>query len=312
MTDHHYIAIDWGASKLKAFLCRLTEQGAEVLATANGVGVAAAQGQFRYHLLQAVGEWVRAYPAIRVYMAGHITSSLGWYQTPYLKTPCHLSALQPALVKSPCRDMDLWLSTGLRCTLPEGGIDVLRGEEVQILGALELDPSLKHGRKLICLPGTHTKWVWLQDGLVQHFRSSMTGELFAMLSQHSVLLPQTVDQFCLESFRRGCVNAQGAQGLFWPHQLFSVRTGQIDGSVSVQQAASMLSGLLIGADVRGWETQESALKQSSQILLAGNPQLNMCYQIALEEAGYQVRCMAINELTIAGFQWLANAHQQSA
>ncbi len=313
MTEPAFIAIDWGASQLKAFLCQPGALLPKVLASASGPGVAAARGQFRLTLLAAVGDWLRQDPTLPVYMAGHITSSLGWYQTRYLPTPCVPQALLPALVQGQCPDMALWLSTGLRCALPEGGDDVMRGEEVQILGLLQLAPELRLGRQLICLPGTHTKWVWLEHGEIRHFRTSMTGELYALLTQHSVLLQQVEDatEFCPASFIRGYQQMQGAAGLHWLHQLFAVRTGQLFGDMTPSQASAYLSGILVGADVRGWQANEPCAGDDCDVVLAGNPRLNFCYQEALQLAGFRVRTFDITDATLAGFGWLAQEQRRT-
>lgn len=307
MTEPAFIAIDWGASQLKAFLCQPGAVLPQVLASASGPGVAAARGQFRQTLLTAVGDWLRQDPTLQVYMAGHITSSLGWYQTRYLPTPCLPQALLPALVQGQCPDMALWLSTGLRCALPEGGDDVMRGEEVQLLGLLQLAPELQSGRRLVCLPGTHTKWVWLEDGQIRHFRTSMTGELYALLTQHSVLLQQAenAEEFCNDSFIRGCQQMQGTAGQHWLHQLFTVRTGQLFSGLNPAQASAYLSGLLVGADVCGWRLNEPCASADCDVVLAGNPQLNFCYREALQLAGFRVQTFDITDATLAGFGWLA-------
>lgn len=313
MTEPAFIAIDWGASQLKAFLCQPDTLLPKVLASASGPGVAAARGHFRQTLLQAVGDWLAHDPALMVYMAGHITSSLGWYQTRYLNTPCLPQALLPALAQGQCPDMALWLSTGLRCALPEGGDDVMRGEEVQLLGLLQLAPELGRGRQLVCLPGTHTKWVWLEDGQIRHFRTSMTGELYALLTQHSVLLQQAghSDEFCTDSFVRGCRQMQGTAGLHWLHQLFTVRTEQLFRGLTPVQASAYLSGMLVGADVQGWQLNEAAVGDSCEVILAGNPRLNHCYREALQLAACRVRTFDITDATLAGFAWLARGHRES-
>lgn len=312
VTEASFIAIDWGASQLKAFLCQPDLQQPRVLASANGPGVAAARGQFRQTLLQAVGDWLQQDPSLVVYMAGHITSSLGWYQTRYLNTPCVPQALLPALAQGQCSDMALWLSTGLRCSLPEGGHDVMRGEEVQLLGLLQLAPELAKGTQFICLPGTHTKWVWLQDGQIRYFRTSMTGEMFALLTQHSVLLQSVAapEDFYDDHFLRGYNLMRGTAGLHWLHQLFKVRTEQLFDGLTPSQASAYLSGILVGADVQGWQAHAADVGACAQVILAGNPRLNHCYQAALQQADYQVRTFDITAATLTGFNWLAREQRR--
>ncbi|MDZ7869242.1 MAG: 2-dehydro-3-deoxygalactonokinase [Rheinheimera sp.] len=142
--EPHFIAIDWGASQLKAFLC---EPGATM-----PKGTGTRQWSRRGGRPRAISShvikcgWQLAGAGIQrsgVLMAGHITSSLGWYQTAISEHPCLPQALLPELVHRPlAQTWTYGYPPGLRCALPEGGFDVMRGEEVQLLGLLQLAPSL--------------------------------------------------------------------------------------------------------------------------------------------------------------------------
>ena len=111
--------------------------------------------------------------------------AFGWREAPYLPCPEDLYELAENLVEVRA---GVRIVPGMRCSNPLGAPDVMRGEETQLLGARELEPRLEHGRQLVCMPGTHTKWVSLHDGVVHEFLTAPTGELFAMLCDHSVLV----------------------------------------------------------------------------------------------------------------------------
>lgn len=309
-----FIAIDWGASQLRVFYCDFSDTAVPLLrAQQNGPGVSACQGNFQPVLHDLLAPYLQQHPTTAVYMAGHITSSLGWFRTEYLACPFAPARLAPAIRRAPCPDMQLYVSPGLSCTLPQRPTasmtpvlqDVMRGEEVQLLGLLAVEPALTTGRHLVCLPGTHTKWVWLQDGNISYFRTSPLGELYALLCQHSVLFDRAPPaQWCEQSFSQGLQAATSPASQYWLHQLFGVRTLQLCQQMNQTQASAYLSGLLVGADVEGMAALEQ-LTAPQQILLAANSRLQACYQTALQQRQYQVSSLDIQTLTLAGFQVLA-------
>ncbi len=140
----------------------------------------------------------------------------------------------------------------MRCTNPLGAPDVMRGEETQLLGALRLGNLAGAGRQLVCMPGTHTKWVSVSGGVVQEFLTAPTGEIFAMLCDHSVLVRDkaTPITHVAPDFERGLAEAVRHPGAF-VHQIFQARSLRLDKQLSAEGAASWTSGLLIGADVGG-------------------------------------------------------------
>jgi 2-dehydro-3-deoxygalactonokinase len=126
----------------------------------------------------------------------------------------------------------------------------MRGEEVQILGLADRLPG--SGPHLLCLPGTHSKWVWLDAGRIVSLRTAMTGELYALLRRHSLLaalMPAGDDADDADAFARGVAESARDGGLL--HHLFGVRTQGLFGALGAAQAPSCLSGLLIGHELRG-------------------------------------------------------------
>src|SRR5262249_41381474 len=125
----------------------------------------------------------RALPTI---LSGMVGSSFGWTQTGYVACPA-----QPDRIAAACvalREGRIHIVPGLSCRNRLQAPDVLRGEETQVLGALHLQPNLRAGQHLLCLPGTHTKWVVLDDGAITEFLTAPTGELFSVIQDHSVLV----------------------------------------------------------------------------------------------------------------------------
>jgi 2-dehydro-3-deoxygalactonokinase len=173
-----------------------------------------------------------------------------------------------------------WLS----CRNRLGAPDFMRGEETQLLGALEVDPGLRSGRHLLCLPGTHTKWVALEDGEVRDFLTAPTGELFAVLRDHSVLVHQRDSTEAgpgAAAFARGLAEFNRLPAAELIHRLFECRARRLAGDLSEADAAPYLSGLLIGSDVAGALSIFGDYLASRSVRLIGTPQLTALYLNAL-------------------------------
>ena len=165
-----------------------------------------------------------------------------------------------------------------RRTAGDGRADVMRGEEVQLLGAVasgSVDPDA-----LVCHPGTHNKWAELRDGEIRSFRTIMTGELFSLLKEHSILSDLLTgevgvnDTFC--SAARYAIDNEAL-----PAELFSVRANVILGQARKEDAASYTSGLLIGTDVR----IGLGVPTASDIVVIGRPELTKLYAAAIAQTG---------------------------
>ena len=237
------IALDWGTSSLRAFRFDGAGRLAETRARPWGVR----------HLPEggcdaALAGIVAGWPALPRLACGMVGSRNGWREMPYLDLPADVAQLGGALGSVRAADgMDVHLVPGLR---DPRGPDVMRGEETQLVGALALHPALATAATFI-LPGTHSKWAVVRDGAVTGFRSLMTGELFALLRQHSILgaagAEATDDA---DAFARGVAAARdsGAAGAL--SRLFSARALMLDGALAPGSVPDYLSGLLIGEEFR--------------------------------------------------------------
>jgi 2-dehydro-3-deoxygalactonokinase len=188
--------------------------------------------------------------------------------------------------------------------------DVMRGEETQILGALNIDPALRRGRRLLCLPGTHTKWVALQDGVIVEFLTAPTGELFALLRDRSVLLqrqddvdPASGDAAFGQALARFNEFPQ-AQLL---HRLFECRARALSGELTPQSAVAYLSGLLIASDIGGALQLLPASGDVRSVHLIGDSQLTRRYAQGLAAQRYTATAL---EGTAAALAGLAQVHRQ--
>ncbi len=229
------IAIDWGTTSFRAY--RLAEDGSilEERVSLNGI---LAVKDFPGVLAQQLAGW----PGQPVLMSGMVGSRQGWTEVPYVQCPAGLPEIARHLVR--VRD-DAWIVPGLSFIDESGVPDVMRGEETQLLGALDAigDDSL------VCLPGTHSKWARVRGGRVIAFRTHFTGEMFAVLKSHSLLGRMLEDGPADPgAFAEGVDRSGDEGGLL--HHLFGVRTRALFGDLGGPLGSSYLSGILIGHELR--------------------------------------------------------------
>lgn len=314
LLPRRYIAVDWGTSHLRAYLCQLPDEPVAAdnavpapviqLAMVTGPGVCKISSDFASTLQQALACWQAEYGALPVLMAGQIGSSIGWHETAYLPCPVQPSEIATGGYQFISLAMPIRILPGLCCRLPNQQFDVMRGEELQILGFLQLQPQFGQGQHLLCLPGTHTKWVLLRDGVIEYFKTAMTGELFDLLSHHSVLIQQPCagDIVDWPAFDLGCEFTLFADAGNLVHGLFSVRTRQLFAGQTHSQACAYLSGMLIGSDVRAalHATDWQLNAQSSVVVIGGYPLLD-CFSRVLQAVGIEPVLADVTQCTLSGF-----------
>ncbi len=328
MSSNRYIAVDWGTSHLRAYLCqiqfdRLTDVDQHalllqspqhplsqalpqvvLLGKVTGPGVGKKNTDFSKTLQQAIAPWLAEFGDVPVLLAGQIGSSIGWHETAYLPCPIVPEQMLGTGLQFGCSGMQLTILPGLCCRLASQQFDVMRGEELQILGFLQLNPQFRQGEHVLCLPGTHTKWVLLRDGVIEYFKTAMTGELFDLLSRQSVLIQQPCppEQLDWAAFAQGSHFTLTADAGNLVHGLFSVRTRQLFGGENGAQACAYLSGMLIGSDVRAalHATDWQLNAQTSVVVIGGYPLLE-CFRKVLQEVGIEPVTADVTTCTLQGF-----------
>ena len=279
-----FIAADWGTSHLRLFLC-----DAEGVAhdSNSGPGAAEVSGRFSDVFASLTAQWRERHGALPAVLCGMVGSSIGWVQAPYVPCPA-----RPEQIVEACTALEggrIQIVPGLSCHNRFNAPDLLRGEETQILGALRLEDRLRQGRWVLCLPGTHTKWVVVEDGLVREFFTAPAGELFALLRDRSVLVrkPHGVDdQFDADTFKKGLVNFNDFPDAQVLHRLFECRSRQLSGEFEAHAASSYLSGLLIASDVHGALRVLSSPATPRTVFVIGSAQLTQLYATACAFSNY--------------------------
>jgi 2-dehydro-3-deoxygalactonokinase len=289
-----WIAVDWGTSNLRAYAMSASGILAE-LHSQDGMG-RLKPDQFEAALLALITPWLDDARVTAVLACGMVGSRQGWCEAPYRAVPCtpvDRAKLRSVLVNDP--RIEVKIAPGLSQARPA---DVMRGEETQIAGALALNPGFDG---VFCLPGTHSKWVHVSAGEVVSFQTFMTGELFALLSQQSVLRHGMAgDGWEDEAFAAGLSDALSRPERIGA-QMFSLRAEGLLNGMSPDAARARLSGLLIGTELAA--AKPYWLGQS--VALIGSAALAQNYARALQLQGVSARILPAAECTLAGLASLA-------
>ena len=248
------LALDWGTSSLRAFLMA----DGEVLETRqspHGIQHLPMPGVpgFEKAFADIAGDWIARWPGLPVVASGMVGSAQGWKEAPYVRCPADIQtvACQHARVASGLGP-DVWIAPGVLFDEPDCLPDVMRGEEIQIAGALLNHPEWAT-RSCMVLPGTHSKWAYIENGKLVRYTTYLTGELFAVLTQHSILgrliLAERGSESDPAAFSLGLSTAKHSKPGDLSHQIFGTRTLGLSGRMAPASLPDYLSGLLIGHEL---------------------------------------------------------------
>ncbi|MCC4617764.1 2-dehydro-3-deoxygalactonokinase [Xanthomonas campestris pv. asclepiadis] len=270
------IAIDWGTSSLRGYL--LAADGRVLEQRRGSDGILTCQGRFAEVLSTLIEGWDGP-----LLLSGMIGSRNGWVEQAYLPCPADTAALAQAMrsYADLLPGRTLWFVPGVSTGQQHGVPDVMRGEETQLVGLIA---ALGDGAHVACLPGTHSKWAQLDHGQLTGFATVMTGELYAVLRQHSILgkLMQDGDaELDTDAFAQGVDRSAEPGGL--SHHLFGARTLGLFDRLAASALPSYLSGLLIGHELREHRGNHATVH------LVGSPGLAQRYALALAHLGVQTQ-----------------------
>jgi len=260
------IAVDWGTSSLRVY--RLDPAGLVLESRSSGNGILnVAPGKFAEALEAEIAGWSET----PIVMSGMVGSRQGWKEAPYVQCPAGFDEIAAKLLEV---RQGVWIVPGLTCRDSMDVPDVMRGEETQILGC--------GVEGTICLPGTHSKWVEVKGGRIERFSTSMTGEVYAVLRQHSILGRMMKEgETDASAFADGVRRSGEDGGLL--HHLFGVRTRGLMGELGAAASPSYLSGIVIGHELRS--------QPRKPFHLLGAPQLATLYQQAAAILGIEARAL---------------------
>lgn len=290
------IAIDWGTSSLRG--ARFDRQGQRLQEHQFPRGIlSVAPGEFPAVFEECFGDWMQDRQALCL-LSGMVGSRQGWQEAAYCPCPAGFDELGQHL---------LWLHPGRLAIVPGLSVqqhdglpfaqhDVMRGEEIQIFGALSL---AEVENATVILPGTHSKWAQVQQGRITGFRSFMTGEVYALLSQHSILSRTLAADapWHEDTFRQAALLAQRTPSVL--SSIFATRTLALFDTLPSERHPSFLSGLLIGEELRAMQSHPHGV-----LLLVGSAALTLRYHCALQALGLNAQSLG-DEATWAGHLALA-------
>ncbi len=242
-------AVDWGTSSFRAWL--LSERGEVIEATRSSEGMATLRREEFAPVLEKHLGALGAPDHLPVLVCGMAGSRQGWVEARYCDLPASLSGLAAVAVAVPGISRDVRIIPGLAQRSAEEP-DVMRGEETQLLGAI----GGIEGRAVACMPGTHSKWVRIEDGEVRHFRTFMTGELYAAIRNHTILhyagaqdAPAADGEVFVAAVRKALAEPQALTA-----NLFGIRAGELLGFNEPHSADEAISGMLIGSEIAAGKT----------------------------------------------------------
>ncbi|KUP94891.1 2-dehydro-3-deoxygalactonokinase [Tritonibacter horizontis] len=287
-----WIAVDWGTSHLRIWpmddddrpLCRIDSD--------KGMGVLAPTA-YEETLLTLLEPYIQGREQLEVICCGMAGSRQGWVEAPYLVAPCAPPSVDTATrVVTADKRLDVRILSGVMQHAPA---DVMRGEETQIAGVLAAEPEMDG---VICLPGTHTKWVSVRAGQITHFATFLTGELFQLVSKQSVLRHSVAT----EGWDQGAFEAGCHAAIKSPHgianALFRLRAEALLSDLDPIIARSRASGYLLGLEIedmrRNW--------QDKTVVIVGENEIARAYAVALQSQGAETIVADAEEITLAGLR----------
>ena len=280
-----FLAVDWGTTNRRSYL--IDADGTVVERTRDDRGILSA-GIASFD--EEVAALAARYPEMPMLLAGMIGSNRGWREAPYVETPAGLAQLAAQSLWA--RPGEIAIVPGV-CRRGARRVDVMRGEEVQLLGAARA--GLVPPTALLCQPGTHTKWVDLVDGGIADFTTAMTGEVFALLRSIGILAADLGGDVTMgPAFRTGV--ARGADRDLLA-DLFGARASRLLGVRALGDQPSYVSGVLIGNDVAARLAEHPT---GTTVHLVADGALGDLYAVAIETLGGIVRRIDSDAAFVAG------------
>jgi 2-dehydro-3-deoxygalactonokinase len=298
-----FILVDWGTSRFRAFLV-----GGEAILdrVASDEGVSALrEGQHREVFLRHCRPWLEREPEAPVALVGMVGSREGWRMAPYAECPAGPEEIARAMIEVEIDGARRGhIVPGLMCE-PEAGtgtVDVMRGEETLCLGAGVADG-------LVCLPGTHPKWVEMAGGRIARFATYFTGEMYGLLRHHSMVGRPATEPEDPEGFERGLDAAErngrsGRVGLL--HLIFGARAAAVTGRLPTAQLAPYISGLLTGDEIAG---AFSLFEKPRAVTAIGDPGRISLFAKALARHEVEVASVPAEQALIAGLARILAHHR---
>ncbi len=267
--DINFLIVDWGTTNFRAFAINNENNVQAQIELPMGLKQVT-NGEFAKGLEQALEPWIPDYQELPIYMAGMVGSTNGWINVPYVSTPASVKKLSDKTYRFTLPwGATAYIVPGISHKTENDEFDVMRGEEVQIFGLIN---KVDNNSFSAVLPGTHSKHVIVQDNELMLFDSYMTGELFSVIREHTIIgrdIPQQHQSH--SAFVKGVLSGRNGGAT---SQIFKARTGKIFTQIKDSEVDDFLSGILIGSELKELD--------SESVYLVGNENLCSRYQLACD------------------------------
>ncbi len=290
-----WVGIDWGTTNVRFWLLATNGTTLDEVVLPLGMNTVTS-GQYENIILDTITKWSLRHTPLRVITCGMLGAKNGWFEAPYLTTTCDsIDCDKLYSVQTNSSTLDVKIIPGIANYRPT--YDVMRGEETQIKGFVTQNPDFEG---VLCLPGTHTKWVHIKNSIIVSFQTFMTGELFDLLSHHSVLRHSVDTQLVDEEEFINAVDDTLSRPELFAQRLFYVRARSLLANTSKEKATSRLLGTLIGTELAGSKPYWLGHK----VALIGSKKLTGMYQRALDLTGLETEVFDATENTILGLKYV--------
>lgn len=296
----HTIFIDWGTTNVRAFLLDAAKVVVEKRTSDQGIKFVR-EGEFPAVFEELTRGWRQI--SRFTLMAGMIGSVNGWEEAPYIRLPASPEQVGRHIYKMQSID-DVYIIGGLSCCRRqepplEDSYDVMRGEEVQIIGLMS---RLAKGPHLVCLPGTHSKWLEIdENGVISSFTTVMSGDFFAAVRSKTIIAMslENKQKYSANAFARGVRLARTPGGVMV--HIFKIRSGLLFKTLPPEHVESILSGIIIGNEI---QEMRSIYDAGAVVHVIASARLGEKYAKALELAGCGCRLYDGSDMSLAGMRQL--------
>lgn len=286
----HWVGVDWGRSRLRVWM--MTRDGVPFAEESSTKGTEQlTRDEFEPALLELIAPYLDRGRVTPVFCAGVAGTHQGWMNVRPITVPCSPPTQDhKVVVETKDPQISLHLLAGISQINPP---DVMQGEETQIMGFLSKEPEFDG---VLCVIGTHTKWVHISAGEIVSFQTFLTGELLRLLSTQSVLRHSMQGAGGDQAGFLAALSDAQARPQALAAQLFSLGAGALISDAPQYDAMARLSGLLIGVELAAarpyWLGQNVAI--------VGEGPLCDHYGLALAEQGVPTSFFDASDLTLAG------------
>ncbi len=285
-----WIAVDWGTSFFRAYLIE-DELVSDKIETSDGMKFIQ-QNDFEKKFISLIEKWLIKGQVVEVLASGMLGARQGWMEAPYEKTPCNLNNINYV---SPLVNDDrfsLKIFSGVSQINPP---DVMRGEETQVAGFFYQNLNFNGS---VCLPGTHSKWIKVKNGLIEHFKTYMSGELFEVIKKNTVLTHSLMSEKIDKKEFLNSANKIFQNPEYLTSALFQIRADDLINSRGPEIYNSRLSGYLLGIELLGareyWEKRD--------IALIGGEKVMELYASLLEDKVLTLKKFSAEDMVLEGLK----------